>query len=153
MATCFVDLVDQPIDIDSLRNRVDDADVGAHGWFYGVTRRTTQQAGDQPQITASLCYEAHRPMAIRELQALADRAIEKFGLAHVVLVHRLGDVPIGQASVVVGCSSAHRSATFAALQWMMETLKRDVPIWKRETYDDGRRVWVHPNDPSASGKQ
>ncbi len=139
----FVQLVDQPIDIESLRHKVDDADVGAHGWFYGVSRRTTESSAGQ-QITEQLSYEAHRPMARQQLETIADDATGKFHLAHIVIVHRLGDVPIGEASVVVGCSSAHRKATFDALTWVMETLKRDVPIWKRETYADGTRQWVHP---------
>jgi molybdopterin synthase catalytic subunit len=144
----FIQLVDQAIDIDSVRSKIDDVDVGAHGWFYGVTRRTTKNDSEQ-QVTQRLSYEAHRPMAQRELEALAERAAESFDLAHVVIVHRLGDVPIGQASVVVGCSSAHRKAVFAALSWIMETLKRDVPIWKRETYADGSRQWVHPIDDQS----
>ena len=140
----FVQLVDQPIDIESLRGKIADADVGAHGWFYGVTRRTTQHGSGQ-QITDRLSYEAHRPMAQQQLESIAEQAIQQFGLAHVVIVHRLGDVAIGEASVVVGCSSAHRNATFDGLRWMMELLKRDVPIWKRETYADGTREWVHPD--------
>ena len=149
--TRYVQLVDQAIDIELLRDRIDDDDVGSHGWFYGVTRRTTLSGSGQ-RITDQLSYEAHRPMAQQQLEALADRAAEKFGLAHVVIVHRLGEVPIGQASVVVGCSSAHRKATFEALSWIMDTLKRDVPIWKRETYSDGTRKWVHPieNQPGSS---
>ena len=144
----FIQLVDQAIDIDSVRSKIDDADVGAHGWFYGVTRRTTKNDSEE-HVTQRLSYEAHRPMAQRELEALAERAAESFDLAHVVIVHRLGDVPIGQARVVVGCSSAHRKAVFAALNWIMETLKRDVPIWKRETYADGTRRWVHPIDDQS----
>jgi molybdopterin synthase catalytic subunit len=63
-----------------------------------------------------------------------------------LIVHRLGEVPVGQVSVVVGCSSAHRVATFQALPWIMDELKRDVPIWKRELYTDGTTEWVHPTD-------
>ena len=144
----FVQIVDGPIDAESLRGKVEDPDVGAHGWFFGVTRRTTVN-DDHEKVTQQLSYEAHRPMAQKELESLADRAVEKFGLAHVVIVHRLGEVPIGQSSVVVGCSSAHRDASFDALRWIMQTLKRDVPIWKRETYADGSREWVHPTEPSA----
>ena len=147
--TYFVQLVDAPIDIDSLRKKVDDPDVGAHGWFFGVTRRTTE-TGVRSMTTQQLSYEAHRPMAVQQLESIAEQAIAAFGLAAVVIVHRLGEVPIGEASVVVGCSSAHRPATFEALAWIMNTLKRDVPIWKRETYADGSREWVHPSkDDSA----
>jgi molybdopterin synthase catalytic subunit len=145
----YIELVDQPIDIASLLEKVADADVGAHGWFVGVTRRTT---GDR--TTDSLSYEAHRPMAIVSLEKLAAAAIKKFSLCRLVIMHRLGEVPVGEASVVVGCSSAHRRQTFEALAWVMDTLKRETPIWKRETYADGSTEWVHPNvnstDPTDS---
>lgn len=135
----WIELVDSPIEQELLRDKVADPDVGAHGWFVGVTRRTTGQ-----RVTEVLSYEAHPSMATRELERIAESAIEKFGLARIVIVHRLGEVPVGQASVVVGCSSGHRPATFEALAWTMDALKRDVPIWKRETYVDGTSEWVHP---------
>ena len=134
-----IELVETPIDQQSLRDRVADPDVGAHGWFVGVTRRTTGQ-----RVTHTLSYEAHAPMAIRELEKLAESAIEKFSLCRIVISHRLGEVPVGEASVVVGCSSGHRPQTFQALAWTMDMLKRQVPIWKRETYADGTIEWVHP---------
>lgn len=135
----LTELVDQPIDLAALAPTISDADVGAHGWFLGVTRRTT---GDR--VTERLCYEAHRSMAAAELQRLAARACAQFELAAAVIVHRLGEVAVGQASVVVGCSSGHRPQVFAALPWIMDQLKRDVPIWKQETYADGTTEWVHP---------
>ncbi|MEM1069649.1 MAG: molybdenum cofactor biosynthesis protein MoaE, partial [Planctomycetota bacterium] len=114
----WVDIVDQPIEWQSLTQRVANPDAGSHGWFLGVTRRTTDD-----RVTESLSYEAHRPMAKSELQKLAEAASHRFSLFFVVIVHRLGDVPIGEASVVVGCSSAHRAETFQALEWIMDTLK------------------------------
>ncbi|NND97599.1 MAG: molybdenum cofactor biosynthesis protein MoaE [Pirellulaceae bacterium] len=145
----FVALVDSTIDVVPLQSRLADPDVGAHGWFYGVTRRTTQTDDNTTTTTATLSYEAHPSMALAELELLADKAIAQFGLHRVVIVHRVGEVPIGQASVVVGCSSPHRVATFAALEWIMETLKKDVPIWKRECYVDGSTQWVHPIDDDS----
>lgn len=135
-----IELTNAPIDWTRLTGDVGDPDAGAHGWFLGVTRRTTGA-----RVTQRLAYEAHVPMAQRELEKLATAAIDKFDLFHVVIVHRLGEVPVGEASVVVGCSSSHRPQTFAALAWIMETLKREVPIWKREQYADGTSEWVHPN--------
>ncbi len=90
-------------------------------------------------------------MAIRELEKLAAAAIEKFSLYHLVIVHRLGDVPVGEASIVVGCSSGHRPETFQALAWIMDTLKREIPIWKRESYADGTTEWVHPTAAADMG--
>lgn len=134
-----IELVHEPIDHPSLLEKLADPDVGAHGWFIGVTRRTTED-----RVTEMLSYEAHESMAKCELQKLAEAAIERFNLFHVVIVHRLGEVPIGEASVVLGCSSAHRPATFQSLAWIMDVLKRDVPIWKKEHYTDGLTEWVHP---------
>lgn len=137
--TTWIELVDSRIDIESLRSKIADPDVGAIGWFEGVTRRTTDD-----RVTERLSYEAHRPMAIAELEKLASMAVEKFSLHRCVIVHRLGDVPVGQASVVIGCSSPHRPATFESLPWIMDVLKQDVPIWKRELFADGSTQWIHP---------
>ncbi len=144
-APVHVELVDVPIDLSSLLEKIGDPDTGAHAWFIGVTRRTTGN-----RTTQTLDYEAHRPMAIEQLRRIAEQAMQTFSLARVVVVHRLGNVPVGEASIVVGCSSAHRVDSFAALPWIMDTLKQDVAIWKRETYADGQQEWVHPT-PSPDG--
>jgi molybdopterin synthase catalytic subunit len=138
-------IVDGPIDQGSLQSQVGHPDVGSQGWFVGVTRRTT---GDR--VTSYLSYEAHLPMAERELRGLAEEAVERFGLLRLVIIHRIGEVPIGEASVVVGCSSGHRRETFQALQWIMDTLKQRVPIWKQERYEDGATEWVHPIEQPPS---
>ncbi len=137
--SCQVCLVQKPIDIAQLQPLISDHDAGAHGWFYGVTRRRT---GDK--ITASLSYQAHPVMAEKELARLANEAANRFELKCIVIVHRTGEVPVGEASIVIGCSSPHRRQTFAALPWLMDEIKREVPIWKRETYTDGSQEWVHP---------
>ena len=148
----IVDITRQPLDIREPRTRgplspttlekfIEHADAGAHNWFHGVTRRTTGE-----RITETLSYESHHSMAIKELARLCVTAIENFKLHRVVLVHRIGDVPVGQASVIVGCSAAHRIETFAALPWIMDQLKRDVPIWKRETFINGTQQWMHPTE-------
>ena len=135
----YIELVDQPIQMEALRDRIEHPDGGAQGWFVGVTRRRT---GDV--VTETLHYEAHNAMAMRELNKLAEAAVKEFSLLRLLIVHRLGEVPIAQASVVVGCSSRHRPETFAALEWIMNRLKKEVPIWKREVYSDGKEEWVHP---------
>jgi molybdopterin synthase catalytic subunit len=85
-------------------------------------------------------------MAIKQLGRLAEEAIAKFALHRMLIVHRIGEVPVGMASVVVGCSGAHRAEVFTAVPWVMDNLKRDVPIWKRETFHDGETMWVHPKE-------
>lgn len=139
-----ISLVQEPIAIDQWCELLADVDTGAQGWFSGVTRRKTKTASGDWQITQTLHYEAHRTMAEAELQRLAESAHDEFDLRGVVIVHRLGEVPLGQASVLIGCSSAHRKNVFAALPWIMDRLKLDVPIWKRETYQDDSTEWIHP---------
>ncbi|SRR6056297_21692 len=147
-----VDLTDGPIDVPALLPLIADPDVGAHAWFIGVTRRTTSSPDDPEQKlrTATLHYEAQRTMALSELESLGRDAIGRFALTALVMVHRLGRVPIGEACVVVGCSSPHRADSLDALPWVMAALKRSVPIWKQESYEDGQTQWVHPARPETS---
>jgi molybdopterin synthase catalytic subunit len=84
-------------------------------------------------------------MAERELAALESEARERWGLHECLIVHRLGLVPIGEASVAILVASPHRQAAFAAGEWLIDTLKQRVPIWKQEHWADGSREWVHPN--------
>ena len=135
----FIELTQSPIAVDSCRHRLTDPDVGAHAWFEGVTRRMT--GGRETRL---LSYQAFEPMAIRELQRIGNAAVSEFGLRALVLVHRVGVVPIGEASLIVGCSAPHRAAVFAALPWVVDRLKADVPIWKQEQFADGTKKWVHP---------
>jgi molybdopterin synthase catalytic subunit len=128
-----------PIAIESLRACIADADVGAHAWFEGVTRRTTNG-----RETIELSYEAFEPMASAEMRKLGLAIAKEFGLTALVIVHRLGIVPVGEASLIVGCSSAHRLAVFESLRKVVDQLKHQVPIWKKEHFADGSSEWVHP---------
>lgn len=139
----LIELTRSPIDVNRYREPIGDPDVGAHAWFEGVTRRLTHVA-QSTQETQELSYEAFEPMAIAELQRIGDETIAEFELKALVIVHRLGTVPIGEASLLVGCSSAHRVAVFAALPKVVDRLKADVPIWKKELFVDGSTQWVHP---------
>ncbi len=135
----LVELTHQRIDVGSLRGHLSDPDTGAHAWFEGVTRRMT--AGRE---TVKLVYEAFEPMAVSALRQLAGQACERFELAAIVIVHRLGEVAIGEPSIVIGCSAAHRVGALAALPWLMDRIKADVPIWKREHFADASQQWIHP---------
>lgn len=134
-----VELVDQAIDLPALRNWLRDFDSGAHAWFEGITRRMT---GDRQ--TVRLAYEAFAPMATKQLQHLAQEAAAEFNLRAIAIVHRLGVVPVGEASIVIGCGAAHRAGALAALPWLMDRIKADVAIWKQEQFADGLQQWVHP---------
>ncbi len=129
----------RPIDAQSLASFVSHPDCGAQMLFLGCTRRTT---GDQ--VTTLLEYEAYRPMADRELERIAHEAIGRWGLQRVAIYHRLGRVPVQEASIAVAASSPHRVAVMEAIPWIMDQLKSSVPIWKRETFENGETCWVHP---------
>ena len=101
--------------------------------------------------TLYLEYEAYEPMALAEMQRLAAQALEKFAVRNLALVHRLGRIEIGQSSVFIAVVSAHRAAAFDACRWLIDTLKRTVPIWKKEFFEDGA-IWAdgEPFPPNVS---
>lgn len=138
-------LVDGPIDASSLLSRVASDEAGANVLFTGTTRRTTGEL-----VTDWLDYEAYRPLAETELHQLRDEAIVKFGLTGCVIVHRLGRVAVGETSVAVAVSAAHRQETFAAAAWLMEELKKRVPVWKQQVGPAGS-AWVHPEPVEKLG--
>src|SRR6187549_3699467 len=114
-------------------------DAGAAVLFVGVTREFTK--GRQ---TASLDYECYPQMAEAKLAELEALAREKWPLVHVSIVHRLGRLGLGDASIAIAVSSPHRQAAFEAGKWLIDTIKEDVPIWKQENWADGTSEWVHP---------
>jgi molybdopterin converting factor subunit 1 len=111
-------------------------DDGATVVFEGVVRNQTRG-----RRTLYLDYEAYEEMALQQMETLAGQALKQFQIRDVALVHRLGRLEIGETSVLVVVASAHRAAAFDACRWLIDTLKRTVPIWKREYFEDGA-VWA-----------
>ena len=109
---------------------------GAVVLFDGIVRNNTR--GRQ---TMYLVYEAYEPMALEQMRGLVEEAKRKFAVRDVVLVHRLGRLEIGETSVLIVVASAHRGVAFDACRWIIDTLKRTVPIWKKEHFIDGA-VWA-----------
>jgi molybdopterin synthase catalytic subunit len=109
---------------------------GAVAIFDGIVRDNTR--GRQ---TLYLDYEAYEEMAAAQIRELAERAVAQFGVRAVTLVHRLGRLQVGETSVLIVVASAHRGAAFDACRWLIDTLKKAVPIWKKETFVDGA-VWA-----------
>src|SRR3984957_17192566 len=87
--------------------------------------------------TLYLDYEAYEEMALEQMESLAVQAVERFQIRDVAIVHRLGRLEIGETSVLIAVASAHRAAAFVACRWLIDTLKRTVPIWKKEYFEDG----------------
>lgn len=120
---------------------VRDPKAGAVVLFLGTTRMRSEG-----HRVVRLEYEAFAGMAEREMAALAAQARRRWRLCGVAMVHRTGVVPVGQVSVGVAVSSGHRAEAFAAGRWLIDRLKKTVPIWKREHFRGGR-VWIGASPP------
>lgn len=129
-------MVDAAIDTGGVMNGVKAGADGAVCCFDGIVRNNTR--GRQ---TMYLVYEAYREMALEQMQALAEEAVARFGVRDVAMIHRLGRLEIGETSVLIAVASAHRGVTFEACRWLIDTLKKTVPIWKKEYFVDGA-VWA-----------
>jgi molybdopterin synthase catalytic subunit len=140
----MVELTTDAIDASDVVSRVADCNAGAVVLFLGTTREMT--AGRR---TVSLDYEGYPEMARKKMQELESEARRRWPIIECSIVHRLGHLEIGEASVAVAVSCAHRQPAFAAGQWLIDTLKQVVPIWKRENWADGSAEWVHPGTNSA----
>jgi molybdopterin synthase catalytic subunit len=136
----MVQLVQEQIDVARLLNMAQQPEAGAVVLFLGTTRQYT--AGRE---TRELHYDAYLEMAERELEKLEAEARRHWSLVECVIVHRLGLVPLAEASVAIVVSSQHRDAAFEAGRWLIDTLKDSVPIWKQERWADGMVEWVHPD--------
>ncbi len=120
-------------------------ECGAVVVFVGTARRHT---GEREAVR--LRFFAYESMALQEMQAIEREASERYRLAACAIEHRLGDVPVGETAIVVAVSSPHRTAALEAAAWIMNELKRRVPIWKQEIAPDGTTIWV-PNQLQPQG--
>jgi molybdopterin synthase catalytic subunit len=134
-----IQLTHEQIDTAAIVKQASHTEAGAVVLFLGTTRELTN--GRQ---TVALDYEAYGEMAQRRLAELEAEARRRWPVIECIVVHRLGRVPPAEASVAIAVSTPHRSDAFAAGQWLIDSLKRDVPIWKREQWADGAAEWVHP---------
>ena len=128
-SVCEVSVTQLPL---QLPPEVDNAAVGAIVDFWGLVRALE---GDR-EITG-IEYEAHVPMAEHQMHSLAETALGEYGLTKVTIHHRIGFVPVAEASIVVRVQSARRADAFTANQWIMDELKRTVPIWKNPVFKEG----------------
>ena len=131
-----VRIVREPISTQAELGRLKLPQDGAAVIFEGVVRNNTRG-----RRTLYLDYEAYEAMALKQMEALAGRARSRFAVREVALVHRLGRLEIGETSVLIVVASAHRGPAFEACQWIIDTLKKAVPIWKKEYFEDGA-VWA-----------
>ncbi len=111
--------------------RDNDPVAGAVVDFWGVVR-----ALENGRAIVGIDYEAHRSMAEHQIRTLAENVSREFDLTRIFIRHRIGFVPAGEASIIMRVESSHRSAAFRASQWIMDELKRTVPIWKHPVFED-----------------
>ena len=129
-------LVREPIRTQSVVERLKHPEDGSTIAFEGVVRNNTH--GRQ---TLYLDYEAYEDMALKQMEELAEEAIRRFQVRETAIVHRLGRLEVGEISVLIVVASAHRAAAYEASRWLIDTLQRKVPIWKKEYFVDGA-VWA-----------
>jgi molybdopterin synthase catalytic subunit len=136
----FFELTTEPIDVGQVARRVVLPECGATVTLDGYAREWTKG-----KRTLYLVYEAYDSMALTEMQRLGVEAHQKFDIAHLGIVHRTGRLEIGETSVVIAASAPHRQAAFQACEWAIKELKRTVPIWKKEVFENGEE-WVGAAD-------
>lgn len=134
----------QTIDAPAIIAAIKRGEDGAVVVFDGIVRNNTR--GRQ---TLHLDYEAYEEMAEKQMRELAEEARSRFAVRHVTIVHRLGRLQVGETSVLIVVASAHRAAAYEASRWLIDTLKKTVPIWKKETFVDGV-VWAD-GEPFPAG--
>ncbi len=134
-----VALVQEPIDPTACQQYVATTRAGAIVSFLGTVREITGE-----RRTVYLSYEAYDTMAARKLREIAEEARERFSLERIAVVHRVGRMDPGEVSVAIAVSAAHRAQAFDGCRFVIEAIKKDVPIWKKEVWADGTEEWVHP---------
>ena len=141
-------LTNERIDASALADESGDPSFGAIVVFLGVVRDVN--AG---RAVTGIEYSAYEGMAASELGDIAREGAGRFSPANVVIVHRLGELGLEEASVGIAVAHAHRDAAYQLSRWCIDELKRRVPIWKREHYVDGTREWVDPTGASVEARR
>jgi molybdopterin synthase catalytic subunit len=144
----MIALTNEAIDCQAVLQQVQSVNAGAVVLFLGTTREFTGN-----RRTISLDYECYPEMARKQLEKLEAEARQRWPLCECILVHRLGHLALGEASVAVAVSSPHRQDAFEAGQWLIDTLKQVVPIWKKENWADGTTEWIHPGISADAGSE
>ena len=141
MSHAIVNLQSEPLDVAAAVAHVYDGAAGGVTVFLGTTRVERNDAG---QDLLALDYEAYDAMARKQLDDLAAEASRRWPIAKLAILHRLGRVAVAEPSVLIAVACPHRGESFEASRWIIDTLKKDVAIWKKEVWADGSGTWVHP---------
>jgi len=140
MKNADVLITSEKLNIQDCYDFVQDVSCGGIALFVGTVRNSTQN-----KTVTLLDFSAYEPMALKEMQKIADLALTKFQINKIAIHHAVGELQIGAVPVIIAVSSAHRKSAFEACEFAIDTLKETVPIWKKEHFEDGE-VWVnsHP---------
>lgn len=141
----MIRITDEVIDTTAVLGQVSSSRAGAVVLFLGTTREFTNG-----RRTESLDYECYGEMAAKKMSELETEARRRWPIIECAIVHRVGHLELGEASVAIAVSSPHRRDAFEAGQWLIDTLKEMVPIWKKENWSDGTTEWVHPGLTDAA---
>ncbi len=134
-----ITLTREPISARALVESISRTNSGAIATFEGIVR--AERRDDGVELTA-LDYSAHEGMAIEQMALLRERASKQFEISQIAIAHRLGHLTIGEVSVAIAVAAPHRGSAFEACRWIIDTLKVDVPIWKKDIWADGREEWT-----------
>ena len=141
-----VGITSDPIDVSQLLGDLPSSADGAVVLFLGVVRDH-----HEGRAVRGLVYEAYREMAEKELQGIAEEARGRFGPQRIVALHRVGALEVGEVSTAIGVAAPHREDAYGASRYIIEEIKRRLPIWKLERYRDGGEGWVAGRVPTEGG--
>jgi len=131
------EMVDHKIDTELVINKVSTPESGAISTFIGIIRNHTGNM----KVT-HLFYEAYHSMAMKLMERIGEEVISKFRIEQIAITHRVGKVNVEEASVVIAVSAGHREPAFQACRYAIDTLKKIVPIWKKEFFENGDQKWI-----------
>ena len=137
-------IVERAIDPAALLAEIARTSNGAAILFVGTVRDV-----NDGRAVSGIRYAAYESMAARELEAIAREAAERWGTQDIVVEHRVGTLELGEISVAIACAHPRRAPVYDASRWIIEELKRRVPVWKLEHYADGTREWVDPTNAAS----
>ncbi len=137
MQNIDIAISNKKLSVEDCSDFVKEPNCGAINLFVGTVRNQT----NKKEVT-KLDFSSYEPMALKEMQKIAEKALDKFDISKIAIHHFVGELQIGEIPVIIAVSSAHRTAGFEACQFAIDTLKETVPIWKKEYFVDGS-VWVN----------
>lgn len=149
--SAWIAIREAPLSLEEVSEFLRIEEAGGVYIFLGTTRRWTEtgeRAADGEAVrreTVLLEYECYKPMALKEMHRLVDEAFTRWPVRRACLLHRIGEVPLREISVIAGIAAPHRADAFAACRYLIDTLKTRAPIWKKEHFVDGDSRWVEGN--------